>query len=262
MLSEVQQDVVRIDTNVENVSMRVQTVSDDLSDLTRRVGLMELGSPPVDKDIWIKIHRLEDMISKAKKEETPNLTAVIGGLSDTGGFPEAEAWVNNTLWSGWASLPTKMYFKGEHFDDVVFADFASAEERDKAIEIIKKERATVGNKSVWANIDQPVDVRAVESFLFGFKKQLTEWGYAKKQVWVDTEKSTVTVDGTEVVHGSVVGGQFGAQWCDPAWANWELLQEAAELKALISKTQERLAKGGDKGKGKGKSKGKAPVAEH
>ena len=85
-LAEVQQDVVRIDTNVENVSTRVQTVSDDLSDLTRRVGLMELGSPPVDKDIWNKIHRLEDMISKAKKEETPNLTAVIGGLSDTGGF--------------------------------------------------------------------------------------------------------------------------------------------------------------------------------
>ena len=261
-LAEVQQDVVRIDTNVENVSMSVQTVSDDLSDLARRVGLMEVGSPPVNQDIWKKIQKLEDMISKAKSEETPNLTAVIGGLSDAGGYPEAETWVNNTLWSGWASLPTKMYFKGEQFDNMVFAEFASAEDRDKAVETIRKERATVGSKAVWANVDQPADVRAVESFLFGFKKQLTEWGYAKKQVWVDTDNSTVTVDGIKVVQGSVAAGKFDAQWCDPAWANWELLQEAAELKALLSKTQERLAKGGDKGKGKGKRKGKAPVAEY
>ena len=84
----------------------------------------------------------------------------------------------------------------------------------------------------------------------------------QKRVWVDTESSTRTVDSIKVVREAVVAGQLGTQWCDPAWANWHLLQEAAELKGLISKTQERFAKVGEKGKGQGKGKGTAPVAEH
>ena len=127
-------------------------------------------------------------------------------------------------------------------------------DRDEEINVIKEAQATVGGKQVWAKPDQPFDVRAVESFLFGMKKQLMEGGYSNQQLWVDTSDAAVSVDGAKVMHGNVSAGKFGIQWCNLEWAAWKLLQEAAELKELISKTQVKLDKGGGKGKGKGKKK--------
>ena len=96
----------------------------------------------------------------------------------------------------------------DEFDNIIFAEFASMPDRDKAINVINGAHATVGGKQVWAKPDQPFDNRAVESFLFGTKKQLMEWGYSKQQVWVDTSDASVSVDGAKVMRGNVSAGNL------------------------------------------------------
>ena len=105
-----------------------------------------------------------------------------------------------------------------------------------------------------ANPDEPVQVRALKSFLFGLKKQLVAWGWDSKEVWVDTEMATLKVNNVPIAQGVVSGQTFRVNWCDEGWANWQLLQDAVEMKDLLAKTQAKLEKGA--GKGGGKSKGK------
>ena len=70
-----------------------------------------MKSPEVNQDIWKKIQDMERLVAKAKTEDNSDLTAVIGGLSGSGEQYDAEKWVTDTLWHGWASMPTKMYFR-------------------------------------------------------------------------------------------------------------------------------------------------------
>ena len=65
------------------------------------------------------------------------------------------------------------YCKGD-FKGILFIKFASAADIKKAGEIIREAKIHYDGNTIWAKVEQPLDVRVRESFLFGLKKKLIE----------------------------------------------------------------------------------------
>ena len=107
---------------------------------------------------------------------------------------------------------------------------------------------------MWAKPDLPVEVRAPESYLFGLKKVLVGWGFAKACVRVDTAERNLKVGGELVVSTSVVGGRLRHAW-HGSWATWAELHQSDEVVQLGRRVAEALGRAGGGGKGKGLMKG-------
>ena len=88
--------------------------------------------------------------------------------------------------------------------------------------------------------------------MFGFKRTLVEWGFARSIVWVDTDTSSVEVGGELVLTVKIVGGKTNCTW-HGAWAEWADLHDSPELEDIVDKAQSAMqnAGGGTNGKGKG-----------
>ena len=92
--------------------------------------------------------------------------------------------------------------------------------------------------------DLPIEKRTPRSFLFGFKRLLTEWKFLTPSVYVE---------GKPVVQATVKDGALILDWADDKWAQLKELQEDPKFIELQLIAQNRLSKaaqGRSKGKGK------------
>ena len=88
---------------------------------------------------------------------------------------------------------------------------------------------------------------------------LGEWGYNKKNYYIDTEKLTFEVGGKggqTVLNVQVTNASLDVLWQDPAWQQWAELISDPGFKALLETATLRLTKDA-KGEGKGKKGGAA-----
>ena len=136
---------------------------------------------------------------------------------------------------------------------LVFVKFASEADRDTAIGVIRAGRHRHGGNVVWARADQAVEVRVPESFLFGFKKLLVDWGFGRAEVRVEIETASLKVGGALAVSAEVRAGELCLRW-HGLWTQWTELHEDPEFKVLTAKFQKMLS---DAAGGRGKGKGKA-----
>ena len=209
-----------------------------------------------DETLYAKIRDLEAQIAKINDGEGHICKVVFGGLGEIGGAEAAEKWLKDTMKEHGLPAAQDIYFKGDTFRGMLWAKFGSQGDRDRVALEMRNLKATAGGQVVWANPDQPVDVRAVDGFLFGLKKQLIEWGFVRKEIWVDVDTKSMSITGCgTVVKGRVCEGKLTMDWCDGTWAAWQELHDAAEMKELIKKAEEKLSKGGSKAGGKSKDGG-------
>ena len=94
--------------------------------------------------------------------------AVIGGLKELADLKTFETWVRDKLWTLWAPRPTEVCCKGA-FKGVVFAKFGSKEDRDAAIQALKKTGLKELCHEVWAKDDLAIEFRAPRRLLLGLK---------------------------------------------------------------------------------------------
>ena len=135
------------------------------------------------------------------------VTAVIGGLKALSSVDEARSWISNQLWYAYGPQPEKAYCKGD-FTGVAFAKFQNQFDRDEAVKLLKQAKPQESDNAGWAKEDQPINTRTCTSLLFGLRWLLTseEWGYDKKDYFIDTENLTFKVggkDGMAVLQASV-----------------------------------------------------------
>ena len=189
-------------------------------------------------------------------------TAVIGGVRGFQSVDDATNWLNDKLYTLWAPLPKHngIYMKGDT-DDMLFAEFASTEDRDSAVEILKRscQRDATDGSGIWANADRPPATRAGNGFLFKLKKFLRDQMKMPYIIWVDEDASTLKVGGELAVTARIDNDNnvVNFEWSG-AWANWDELHNNPEVKELLKKSDELLQRTtkGKKGAYKGTSKGK------
>ena len=114
--------------------------------------------------------------------------------------------------------------------------------------------STTGSKRLYAKPDLPLDMRTADSTLFAIKRMLASWGFAKNCIHVDTDASTLSVAGKEIVKITVKEYKLILEWQDGEWESWEALTTSEELTSLTTEKQNKLDKAKvftkDKGKGK------------
>ena len=76
-----------------------------------------------------------------------------------------------------------IFWKGD-WNGMLWVKFAREADRKKGIDMLKECELGSG---AWVTQDRPVEERAVGSFLLGFKRQLVEWGFDRREVQVDVE---------------------------------------------------------------------------
>ena len=108
-------------------------------------------------------------------------------------------------------------------------------------------------------MDQPIDIRTADSFLFSFKRMLTiDWGYNKNAVRVNTDTKVLSVAGKDIVKAAVANYALTLEWCDDEWQTWEPLQSATEFTKIKTDVRDRLDRAKQAASGSSKGKGKCP----
>ena len=139
--------------------------------------------------------------------------------------------------------------------------FGSQPDADGALEILQNKcsqmnRTRVISKKIWCNYDLPIEVRPVNSFLFGLKNTLVEWEFPKKSVKVDLDTAVLKVAGKEILKAKVEGDDFKVEWLNKKWEEWQEFNNSEKYTQIYEKAAEKLAKSrAEIGKGKGKGKG-------
>ena len=255
-LATMQSDIATIKENAlskEELQDLIAPLQRDMASLSLRVATLEKGQP-VQQEVLDRIEEIEQKIQMMKVAGSHDKTAVVGGMGDTQSFDEAEAWIQAAIKKRSGPTPTSVYFKGDEFRGIVFADFATKDDRDGAVNIVKSLKDHINGQKVWADAAEPIDIRTMKSFLFALKKQMVAWEYGEKEVWVDKVAGTMSIAGKPVLKVAVMGASMKLTWCDDEWASWDLLQQAPELGELIKGAELKLQKGS--GGGKGKNSGK------
>ena len=177
-------------------------------------------------------------------------TAVVGNVPNADTFEKAVQWATDLCRDHCLPPPAAqdMYFKTA-FKGVFFIKFSSDEVRQKFLDIVEgRSKSSPGPAAVWAKPDLPIHIRTQHSVLFGIRRLLSQWGYSKACINVDTESSTIQVAGTTVAKVVAKHSQLKVEWLDKEWAAWPALQTAPEFSELTTKAQDNLASA--KGKGK------------
>ena len=196
--------------------------------------------------------------------EERDRTAVIGGL---GGFPNVDAtkdWVSNTLWELYGPWPQEMYTKSES-NGMLFAKFNTSIERDTAVRLLRGAKCEENGKQIWAKADKPVEIRVLQSLVFGTKHALGKY-YEKNQIWGDIaepEKSGELWLGNDKLFTAKVTDNHITITFSENCESWLVHDDYPEFQAIIVAVKTKLAsaKGGGKSKSKskvGKGMGKGP----
>ena len=149
--------------------------------------------------------------------------------------------------------PTEVYTKGE-FGGVCFAKFDSESSRDTVLTHFRAANVQHGAcQRVWYAPDKPFEHRVKSSFLFAIRKQLLEWGFEKRCLWVDTDKFEITWSGELVAAAVLQDGKFETQFGE----GWHEFLDEGVLQELLTKATtscDKFSQFAGKGKGKVKSK--------
>eukprot|EP00959_Pyramimonas_sp_CCMP1952_P331772 6947158-Pyramimonas_sp.AAC.1 len=122
-------------------------------------------------------------------------------------------------------------------------------ERDSAVSKCRVAKLSHNGKTVWAKSDQPIQVRAPRSVLFGARKSFVQWGFSRNNLWADENTNTLTLGTEKVFEVAVEEGIMKISFV----AGWEdYTKEYKEWKELVQTQTDKLQRAGtDKGKGKG-----------
>ena len=108
---------------------------------------------------------------------------------------------------------------------------------------------------MWCNLDATIEVRVVASLLLGLRYVLTQWGFEKRYLKVDTEAGIIKAGGKPIMRATVEADTLNITWLDPDWEKWPELKSAPEWAEVEKKARERLSQSRarvSKGAGKGK----------
>ena len=132
--------------------------------------------------------------------------------------------------------------------------FKDESERNIAYARFRNCALTYGKNSIWSAPSLPLDRRIPQSFLFAFKRLLLSWEFNKAAVRVNTDETSLKVEGKFVCKAEAHDHKLRISW-NPEWESWNDLHNDEAFKNLIQSCSSKLARGGAASKGKGK-KGK------
>ena len=256
-----------MEAEVEEINIRTTNLEDDI-EATRE----EIASTHV--ELRQEIAELREALQQVQTSTTPRSTTSTARATGTatvvlGGLPhesleEAETWINKAL-EDVHLPPNKIYKKGtpdEGFKGLIFVEFdtpGAAQQAQVHLQELssKSLKPRVGSSRVWCNLDSPIEVRVVASLLLGLRYVLTQWGFEKRYLKVDTEAGIIKAGGKPIMRATVEADILNIIWLDPDWEKWSELQSAPEWAEVEKKARERLSQSrarASKGAGKGKDK--------
>ena len=145
-----------------------------------------------------------------------------------------------------------MYSKGD-FGGMLFAEFQDQYQQDLAVTSLKTAGIQYAGRPVWAAPDcNPVE-RASHNFCFGLKRVCqVDWKIPYTVHVNDQVPNTDTVGGELALTAHVSAREVVHKW-HGEWATWDELHNGKELKDLLRKSNELIAKAsqGLKGVSKG-----------
>ena len=192
------------------------------------------------------VQSLEAEIEKLKgkgpagSDDMRELTLVIGGLSATGSKENAETWIYDKLWYAHGPKPVNVYMKGE-FSGILFVQFCSRADREGAVHILKNSGCQEEGTKVWAKRDQALEVRIINSLVWGTKNLLD------RSIWADPDAGIVSIGkkGEMILKGVVTNNvliiEYGVGWelylHDPKYPEFKLMVQALQQKLNVVGTQ-------------------------
>jgi hypothetical protein len=215
---------------------KIEEHEKELADLKAQFSSFKIGQPHVQQDV-------------AK-------TMVIGGLQQLKSLQEATTWLGEKLKDMNGPSHCGTYMKSSCFQGLLFAKFRSVYDRDTAVALLRSDTIMMGEKRVWATQDLPLQTRARKMFLLGLRWQLGQWGFVKREMVIDENYDTLSIEGKVIVKIVISQHDLDIQWADE-WARWQEFQECQELVEIGRKSKAVLEK-----RGKGGGKSKAAMAAH
>ena len=193
-----------------------------------------------------------DLESKIGKLSLGPFKIVVGGLGTDWSEDDAAKWLRDHLSFDGGPVPNSIYAKGL-FTGLLYAEFASGADQDRAISKIRTARITWNGATIWAKPDLPLEQRLPESFAFSVKRVMVEWGWSRSALYVDREETTLYLGSEKVMSSKVSGYTLELSFGD----GWQQELRDPKLDDLFNAAQEKLTKKSRvKGQGKGSEKGK------
>ena len=242
-----------VEARVDTTQVRIEKLEVWVAEAKQQPG-EAVTSPEVIAKLQGMQKQIDELVRgrPAADAEQNACTAVVGGLAGFGTISEASAWLNDKLTALTAPIPVDTYIKGGTFNGLLFAKFRNKLDRDAAVLRMRSASYQYGGNPVWARPDLPIEKRVPEGFLFGFKRQLVEWGFQRSIVRIDTDALNMKVGSELAVTAGVANGRLQCQW-HGAWATWEDLHGSSELDVMMKKANDAIQR--SRGVGKGTTKG-------
>ena len=262
VVSDFSNEVRNMNTLISEQSNEMRVMKQQVHTLTQKPapGKHQFADHPVEgqSDTARKIQELETQIRNMRRQGPTSrldqyaVTAVFGGF-ESQTLIDARAWIEEKCHEHAQIKPTEVYTKGE-FGGVCFAKFDSESSRDTVLTQFRAANVQHGAcQRVWYAPDKPFEHRVKSSFLFAIRKQLLEWGFEKRCLWVDTDKFEITWSGELVAAAALQDGKFATQFGE----GWHEFLDEGVLQELLTKANtscDKFLQFAGKGKGKGKSK--------
>ena len=221
-----------------------------------------------------RVEALEQEIVKLKVVETTprhydsnnprSLSMMVGNIPGASSLGDAKTWLDKHCRSvGIASpSPSDVYKKGSD-SNLVCVKCQSESHRDSFIQSIRDESKKLRGSSptqaissqLFAKVELPFDVHAVEVARYAMKKMLVSWNSNSSCVRYDIHSGVLSVAGREIVKVSVQNFAMKFNWCDGEGQAWEELHKSPEMTDISNKALSRLEKAKARASNKGKGKG-------
>ena len=251
----------RVESRMDNSDLRVSKLEQIIEE-----GVSQYADPALGE----RVRALETQLAQLRTEHkntdgdmTSEMerTAVVSGLVGLPSKSEATAWLREKLWHTYAPDPVTdgVYCKGD-FNGILFAKFASKSERDAAVKSLKQAGSKVGDKTVWAKPDMPVNLRALRSVAFGGKRVFVEeWGYDKSSIWAEVDETGANLwHHNDLVLAAKIEDHSLITTYGDGWEEYLNKDTHPQINNLLQMNRQKVAGAATKSSGKGKSKGKPP----
>ena len=256
-ISELKSNMVSqktFDTEMATMKGRIQAIEKDVVSIQNDPSASSMGSGIGDAMIQRRLETLEKKLKDNTSDDTRDLTMVVGGLRDFSTLSEAHQYLKEQLWIYYGPTMIDTYSKGD-FKGLLFAKFLSKMDRDTAVKIFRTQRLKHNENTIWAKEDLAITERMTQSVLFAAKKILIGWGYDKTCIWVDLEKSSVSIGPDVAFLLTMKEGILGITITE-AWKATMLGDDGLDVTIpnLIQEANDKIKKGGSATKGIGKGK--------
>jgi len=258
----VQTRVSKVEDNVKMQDLRIRKIEgmmhEGASEAAMSTAQMTAAQiQTLRTDVEERIGNIEKAMKDGNTLDGKSSSITFGGFPQSGDGEAEALWIENELKRLRLEPPSGIYFKGDEFNGLLFAKFATRTAATAAMNMFNKVPRTYQTIKVKCKPDLALEPRVCRSFLLGLRYNLIQWGtFDKKAVKVDDENFSMTVFGAPVVSVKVHEDSLKLEWLDSSWATWNELMESAELAALTKTGNEKLQRAAERrmSKGAGKSK--------